>query len=162
MKKFLFAAFALMGAYSATSQTFGLGVSGGYLTEIESIGVSGDVVYEFNDSFGIATTATFTFTEESGVRTKWFALDLNGRYKLVEELYVLAGGQYLDVTVKQLGLGGGVIGDASTSSDSEFGINAGAGYKYNLVDNVNLFTEVKYVFLDAGYLHARLGLQFDF
>ncbi len=162
MKKIFLVTLVLLANYTATSQTFGLGISGGYLTEIESIGVSGDIVYEFNDKIGLATTGTFTVKEESGVRNKWFALDLNARYKVLQEFYILAGGQYLDITTKQLGLGGGVIGDESTNSESEFGINTGAGYKINLVDNVNLFTEVKYVIVDTGYLHARLGLQFDF
>lgn len=162
MKKLFFFICIIGVVQYGNAQGFGASISAGYLSEIESIGASGDLVYEFDSKWGVSTNATFTAKEFTGVRVKWFVLDLNGRYKVIDELYVLAGGEYLKQTVKALGLGGGTIGQANTSSGSEYGINLGTGYKYNIVDNINIFAEVKYVIMDVGYLHARAGLHFDF
>jgi len=88
---------------------------------------------------------------------------LNARYKVYDEFYVLAGGQYLSINSEELGLGGGnPLGSGIQISSTEFGANIGGGYKYNILDNVNVFTEVKYVAIETGYVHGRLGLQFDF
>ncbi len=162
MKKILFILAFTTGILSTQAQGFGASVSGGYLSEIDAIGASGDLIYEFNEKWGVSTNATFAVADEKSTRAKWFAVDLNGRYKVISELYVLAGGEYLNITLKQLGLGGGSIGQESEISDGEFGINVGSGYKYNLIDNVSIFAEAKYVILEEGYFHARLGLQFDF
>lgn len=144
------------------AQEFGGGFHAGYLTEIDAIGAGADLTYEINENFGLTASGTFASAEGGGVRNKWLALDLNGRYNVIDKLYVLAGGEYLSLTVKNLGIGGGQVGDESTVKDSEFGVNLGTGYRYNLVDNVNLFAEVKYVVLEAGYVHARAGIHFDF
>lgn len=88
-------------------------------------------------------------------------VDLNGRYKVIDELYLLAGGEYISLTVKNTGLGGGSIQGESEVTETDFGINLGSGYKYNIMDNVNVFAEVKYVIIEQGYLHARLGILFD-
>ena len=151
-----------MSTYVAQAQEFGAAIHAGYLTEIEAIGAGADLTYEFTEKIGITASGTFAATEEQGIRNKWFALDLNGRYNVVDKLYVLAGGEYLSATVKNLGLGGGNISGESTVTDSEFGINLGGGYRYTIVDNVSVFAEVKYVVLDAGYVHARAGLHFGF
>ena len=163
MKKLLLVLTVLLSTYSLTAQGFGAAISGGYLSEIEGFGASADLIYEIDEKWGVSTNATYSVADAGSIRAKWFAVDLNGRYKVYDEAYVLAGGEYLNITLKQGGLGVGSIMSESETSNGEFGINAGAGYKYNIIDNVNVFTEVKYVIIDpAGYFHARLGLQFDF
>lgn len=90
-------------------------------------------------------------------------MDLNAWYKVIDEFYLLAGGQYLSINIKELGLGGGnpLAGGVVAETD-EFGFQAGTGYVYNLVDNVNIFAEVRYAFVETGYVHGKLGLRFNF
>lgn len=161
MKKILLV-LMMFTATATFAQGLSVGISGGYLSELDGFGGSGDVIYNFDDKFAVATNATYAVAEEGSTRAKWFAVDLNGHYKLIEEFYLLAGGQYLSITLKELGLGGGSINPATQVSGNDFGINVGSGYKYNLVDNVNIFAEAKYVIIETGYFHARIGLQFDF
>ena len=162
MKKLLLLLTITFFCYTSYAQEFGAAIHAGYLTEIDAIGAGGDLTYEFTDKIGVTASGTFAAAEGTGIRNKWLALDLNGRYNVIDKLYVLAGGEYLSITVKGLGLGGGVIADESTTTDGEFGVNLGTGYRYNIVDNVNIFAEVKYVVLEAGYVHARAGLHFSF
>ncbi len=162
MKKLLFVLAIVLSVHTARSQGFGASISGGYLSEIEAFGASADLIYDITEKWGVSTNGTFAVADAGSLRTKWFAIDLNARYKVYDEFYVLGGGEYLNITLKEGGLGGGTIEQESEISNSEFGVNAGAGYKYNIIDNVNVFAEAKYVILDAAYFHARLGLQFDF
>tara|TARA_A100000171_G_scaffold53095_1_gene76788 strand:+ start:11628 stop:12119 length:492 start_codon:yes stop_codon:yes gene_type:complete len=163
MKKIILVATLIITSLQLHAQEFGIGAHAGYLTEIDAIGAGIDFNYDFTEKWGISTATVFSATEEGGIRNKWFAVDLNARYYVVDKLYAFAGGEYLSLTVKTLGLGGGVIGGTETTvQDSEFGVNLGTGYRYNLVDNVNLFAEVKYVLLDAGYVHAKAGVHFSF
>lgn len=162
MKKLFIFSILFFTAFAINAQGFGAAVSGGYLSELDGIGASGDLIYEFDEHWGVSTNATYAVADETDTRAKWFAVDLNGRYKVYDELYLLAGGEYLSITLKGLGLGGGSITGESKVTNSDFGINVGSGYKYNLLDNVNVFAEAKYVIIDTGYFHARLGLQFDF
>ncbi|GEQ86549.1 hypothetical protein ULMS_20570 [Patiriisocius marinistellae] len=170
MKKVLFLICMVCGISAVNAQGFKAGFGVGYLTEIDGVGVSADLIYEFDEKWGIGNTNTFSTAEFNGSdRINWFAIDLNARYKVYKELYVLAGGEYLSQSLKTKNLFGGFqIGDA-TFKDSSFGANVGAGYKIHLVSNVNLFGEIKYTTLsldrgveNSGYIHARVGLLFDF
>ena len=163
MKKLYFLAFTFFAVYGAQAQGFGIGVGVGYLSELEGFGGSADLIYEFDEHWGVSTTFTYAVKDQEGVRAKWTIFDVNARYKVYDELYLLAGGEYRSVDLKLLGLGGGnPIGAEQRISASDYGVNAGAGYTYNLVDNVNVFAEVKYAFMDAGYVHGKLGLRFKF
>ncbi len=163
MKKLFFFTIALISIYGIRAQEFGAGISGGYLTELEGFGGSVDLISEITEKWGVSATFTYAVADKSGIRSKWSIIDLNGRYKVIEELYLLVGGEYISVNLKELGLGGGdPLSTERTIKGSDFGVNVGTGYIYNIADNVNVFTEVKYVIMDLGYLHARLGLIFDF
>jgi len=163
MKKLFFFAIALLSIYGIRAQEFGAGISGGYLTELEGFGGSVDLISDITEKWGVSATFTYAVADKSGVRSKWTVVDVNGRYKVIDELYLLAGGEYLYVNLKELGLGGGdPLSTERTITGSDFGVNLGTGYIYNIADNVNVFAEVKYVIMDLGYLHARLGLIFDF
>ena len=169
MKRILIIAMFLVGMASVNAQGFKAGIAGGYITELEGIGVSADLIYELNEKWGISNTTTFTVIEDNNIRTKWLALDLNGRYKIVDELYAIAGVEMLSLAYKNASDFGILTGSGNIPpSSTEFGGNLGAGYKYNLIDNINIFGEVKYTFIDnvvlasSGYIHGRLGLLFDF
>lgn len=162
MKKIFVLAIAILGITGMQAQEFGIGVSGGYLSELDGVGGSADLIYKFDEKWGLNGTFTFAAKDDTGIRAKWTIFDLNVRYNVYDEFYILTGGESLSVNIKDLGLGGGQpTGGNLESSDSQFGVNAGTGYKYNIADNVNIFAEVKYVFLDAGYVHAKLGILFD-
>jgi outer membrane immunogenic protein len=163
MKKLYVLVFTFFAIYGAQAQGFGIGIGAGYLSEIEGFGGSADLIYEFDEHWGVSSTFTYSVADKEGVRAKWTIVDINARYKVYDELYLLAGGEYLSVDLKLLGLGGGnPIGAEQSFSTSDYGINAGAGYTYNLIDNVNVFAEVKYVLMEQGYLHGKLGLRFKF
>lgn len=156
-------AITLLGFTALHAQGFGIGISGGYLSEIDGVGGTADLIYELDEKWGVSTSYTFATKDDTGVRAKWNIIDVNARYVVIDEFYLLAGGQYLDISLKQLSLGGGnPVGGSQFSDASEYGANAGVGYKYNLVDNVNLFAEVKYAFVDMGYVHGKFGMRFDF
>ena len=163
MKKIYFLAFTFFAIYGVQAQGFGIGVGAGYLSELEGFGGSADLIYEFDEHWGVSSTFTYAVADKDGVRSKWTIFDVNARYKVYEELYLLAGGEYLSANLRLLGLGGGdPTGGEGAFTDSEYGVNLGTGYTYNLVDNVNIFAEVKYVLMDVGYVHGRLGLRFNF
>lgn len=170
MKKYIILLVMIAGISTAGAQGFKAGFGAGYLTGIDGAGGSVDLIYELNEKWGISNTNTFAFAEIQGDdRLKWFAVDLNARYKFLKRFYAIAGVEYLAITfVDKTNLGGFSTGDERFHS-SEIGGNVGVGYVYNLIDNVNIFVETKYSFLelgeqvdDSGYLHARLGLLFDF
>ena len=140
MKKLLLLAITVFCAGGLYAQGFGIGVSGGYFSELDGLGGTADLIYEFDENWGASTSFSFAAAEDTGIRAKWTVVDLNARYSVIDELYLLAGGQYLSVNIKELGLGGGnpVSGGQSLDS-SEFGFQAGTGYVYNLIDNVNIY-----------------------
>ncbi len=68
--------------------------------------------------------------------------------------YGLGGLNFLNVSAKfESG------GSSDTSSDSEVGLNLGAGLEYGL-DFADLFGELKFVFGDADQLNLGVGLRF--
>lgn len=163
MKKLFLFAITLFCAGGLYAQGFGIGVSGSYFTELDGLGGTADLIYEFNENWGASTSFSFAAADDTGVRAKWTIVDLSARYSVIDDLYLLAGGQYLSVNLKELGLGGGnPLGSDRIDGSDEFGFHAGTGYVYNLVDNVNVFAEVRYAFVDSGYVHGKLGLRFDF
>ncbi len=163
MKKYLFVLAVLLGGYSVSAQGFGAAISGGYLSEIDGFGGTADLIYSIDEKWSVASDVTYSVADSGPTRNKWFIVDLNAQYKVYDEAYVLGGGEYLSMTLKSGGLGAGSIGTEFETTNNEFGFNAGAGYRYKIIDNVSVFTEVKYVFVDpSGYFHARLGLHFDF
>jgi len=165
-KHIVFLLFVLAGVTSQ-AQGFGGAISAGYLTELDGAGGSADLIYEFNEKWGVSTDFTFAAADSNIVRNKWTILNLNARYKVYDEFYLFAGGQWLNVNLKGKGLSdGNPLGEEFETSEDGVGFNLGTGYKYNLADNVNVFADVKYVAIDvaelSGYIHARLGLHFDF
>jgi len=152
------------------SDGFKAGFAAGYLSEIESFGGSVDLIYQLNDKWSIGNTNMFTVSElPTKERLKWFTTDLNARYKVYDEFYMLAGGQYLYQTLIEKTYIGGFESGEQVVKDSNFGANIGAGYIYHLLSNVNIFAEIKYTLLadesvpvaSSGYMQARIGMVFD-
>ena len=177
MKKLLlllcfFAGFSFIQAQEQNSDDTGFraGFAAGYLSEIESIGGSVDLLYQIDQKWSFGITTLFTVNElPNKERLKWFTMDLNARYKVYDEFYMLAGGQYLYQTLIEKTYIGGFESGEQTVKDSNFGANIGAGYIYHLLSNVNIFAEIKYTLLadesvpvaSSGYMQARIGMVFD-
>lgn len=146
---------------------FRAGFAVGYLSEIQSIGGSVDLIYQLNDKWSIGNTNMFSVGGLPGTdRLSWFTLDLNTRYKVYDEFYILVGGQYLfeEKTIKD-----DTFLENKKIRDQNFGANIGAGYIYHLLSNVNVFAEIKYTILanesvpveSSGFMQARIGMVFD-
>ena len=177
MKKLLlllcfFAGFSFIQAQEQNSDDAGFraGFAAGYLSEIESIGGSVDLLYQIDQKWSFGITTLFTVNElPNKERLKWFTTDLNARYKVYDEFYILAGGQYLYQTLIEKTYIGGFESGEQVVKDSNFGANIGAGYIYHLLSNVNVFLEIKYTLLadesapvqSSGYMQARIGMVFD-
>ena len=177
MKKLLlllcfFAGFSFIQAQEQNSDDAGFraGFAAGYLSEIESVGGSVDLIYKLDQKWSIANTTLFTVSElPSKERLKWFSMDLNARYKVYDAFYMLAGGQFLYQTLIEKTYIGGFESGEQVVQNSNFGANIGAGYIYHLLSNVNVFTEIKYTILanesvpveSSGYMQARIGMVFD-
>ncbi|MAZ72453.1 MAG: hypothetical protein CMC70_04835 [Flavobacteriaceae bacterium] len=145
------------------AQDLGGAIHAGYLSEIETLGFGGSLLYDINDTWGLAAGGTFAFKSEDNIDVRWIAADLDVHYTFFDNLYALAGGQYLSARVKEdETFNGFVLNEGSAVTSSDFGVNVGAGYRYNLMDNVSVYSEVKYVALESGYIDARLGLHFAF
>lgn len=107
-----------------------------YGADIEAIGIQANGVYTLNEEQGInlAGDLTLYFPEETlGVDVSLFAINANGHYVFTttETLmaYALAG---LNIAIVEVGVNfGGVIGSTSVS-DTELGINAGAGAQFDV------------------------------
>jgi hypothetical protein len=177
MKKLLlllcfFAGFSITQAQEQNFDDVGFkaGFAAGYLSEIESFGGSVDLIYQLNDKWSIGNTNMFTVSElPSKERLKWFTMDLNARYKVYDAFYMLAGGQFLYQTFMEKTYVGGFESDEQAVKSSNFGANIGAGYIYPLINNANVFIEIKYTMLSnesepietSSYMQARIGMVFD-
>ena len=161
MKKYIFLLMIISGVYNSNAQGFGVSISAGYLSEIEAMGFGADLIYEFDEKWGVSTNGTWAVADIAEDKLRWLAFDLNARYKVYDNLYALIGGELLRSTfTDRSNVGGFIIGETKISM-TDYGVNLGTGYKYNIADNVNIFAEVKYVVIETGYVHARAGVQFD-
>ena len=177
MKKLLlllcfFAGFSFIQAQEQNSDDTGFraGFAAGCLSEIESIGGSVDLLYQIDQKWSFGITTLFTVNElPNKERLKWFATDLNARYKVYDEFYMLAGGQFLYQTLIEKTLIDNFNLGEQVVQDTNFGANIGAGYVYHLLNNANVFVELKYTLLadesapvqSSGYMQARIGMVFD-
>ncbi|MFK7846047.1 MAG: hypothetical protein AB8G77_12170 [Rhodothermales bacterium] len=107
-----------------------------YGTDIEAIGIQANGVYTLNEEQGInlAGDLTLYFPDEvPGVDVSLFAINANGHYifTTTETLvaYALAG---LNIAVVKIGVDFGEVFGSSSVSDTELGINAGAGAQFDV------------------------------
>ncbi|MDR9418458.1 outer membrane protein [Gracilimonas sp.] len=167
--------FSVLAFQNSQAQFVKAGVGLMYGTEIEQPGIRVDGVYQINEE--IRAVADFGFylpdeTESSGggvtstTTSTYWELNLNGNYIFSSDTesgmtaYALAGLNYLNFNVDSEASGGGFTGSTSFS-DSEVGLNVGAGIEYAL-DFGDLFGEAKYVIGDFDQLNIGAGLRFNF
>lgn len=141
--------------FVATTAQAQLSVGGGlgYGFDIEALGIQGRAVYGITDQ--IRGQADFTyFLEGTDGVTSW-EFNVNGNYMLTSsggfDIYALAGLNFAHVTVD--------LGPFGNASNTDTGLNIGAGAQMGLSDNLNFFGEAKFslggsdqLFLGAGVL----------
>ena len=161
MKKRIFFTLLMVGIITVSSLkaqlSFGPGIL--YASDIETMGISANVSYNFAGKLGAMATYTYftgkTLTYgETSQETNWWALDLDGTYTLSSKekskFYALAGWNiiYWD------------YGNAQPN-DNHSGFNLGGGWKFGLSKNFELVPEARYTFANGGgYFRGGLKLMF--
>lgn len=160
MKKlttFLFTALFTILLFSDSNAQFvkaGAGLM--YGSEIEQLGIRGDAVYQINEEFRVVGDLGFFFPEDYGNTTfTWWELNANANYVFHADTeqglmaYALGGLNYTTLRWS----------NGDSYSNSEVGLNLGAGLEYSL-DFAELFGEMKFVLSDADQLNIGAGLRF--
>lgn len=172
MKKlttFLFTAlFAILLFTDSHAQFVKAGAGLMYGSEIEQLGIRGDAVYQINEEFRVVGDLGFYFPDKTdfgggaSFTVTWWELNANGNYIFHADAeqgltaYALGGLNFTTIRVKS-----DTGSTSSSNSDTEVGLNIGAGIEYGL-DFAELFGELKFVLSDADQLNIGAGLRFPF
>jgi len=162
MKKFFIVIIAILfvGSFQETKAQFSVGAGLGYATDISSLGISANVGYEIDETW--EATGSYThFLEKDYV--KWSAVDFNANYNISEienlgKFYAIGG---LNITTVKIDIPGlsEFLGSSSTS-ESNFGVNIGAGLKMDLSEKMILAPEMTYSISSGSYLRIGAKLMF--
>lgn len=158
MKKILLSALFVLGLITLGNTTvnaqagdFKLG--GGLLfgSEVESVGLQVNGVYRFNEQWAGEADLGFYFPgDDTGLDSFW-EINGNAQYLFaVEQDYHFYGLGGLNVSTAENVLG---------NTNSELGINIGAGGEYKL-QNFSLYGELKYVIGDFDQIVLGAGVRF--
>lgn len=147
--------------YAQESGDISIGGGLGYGTEIESLGIQAGGVYVINEQFrGAADLIYYLPNDSFGWDFSWFEINANGHYLFVTEddliAYALGG---LNISTLKYDYPDNAFFNGGSVSESEVGLNAGAGLEYNL-DFAFLYAELKYILSSADQLVATAGLRF--
>lgn len=150
---------AFMVCMLAAADTFAqkkIGVMLGYGTEVEQIGLGINGEFNINSKVSISPSFIYWFPEDP---IKWWEFNANVNYYFstagTADFYGLAG-----VNLFTLKYDGDIPnGD---DSNSEVGLNLGAGVNFNVGENWEPFTELKFVIGDADQLGLFFGIKFRF
>ncbi|NGP76498.1 porin family protein [Balneolaceae bacterium YR4-1] len=158
MKKILLSAVLVLGLLAlgnntANAQSGDFKLGGGLLygTEVESVGLQVNGVYRFTEEWaGEADLGIYFPGDDTGLDSFW-EINANAQYLFLLEdefhLYGLAG---LNVSTAK-----NIVSD----TNSELGINLGGGGEYHL-ENLSIFTELKYIIGDFDQLVIGAGVRF--
>ncbi len=170
MKKILvFIGFLFIGSQIQAQTTIGGGVA--YGTEIESIGIDLTGQYFFSDNLAGEVSFTYYFPKDYGFddfQIKWYEINANVNYYFGEadgsfKPYGIGGLNMAFVSVPTFNYGniftGG--GEIETATNSEFGLNIGAGADFDMDSNITPFAQIKYVIGNANQLQILAGIRFN-
>ncbi len=162
MKKLfvLIIAVLFIGTIQETKAQFSVGAGLGFATDISTLGISANLAYEIDETW--AATGSYThFLEKNNI--KWSAIDFNANYNISEidnlgQFYAIGG---INITTVKIDIPGfsNFINDSSVS-ESNFGVNIGAGIKIDLSDKMLLAPEMTYSLKTGGYLRIGAKLMF--
>ena len=134
----------------------------GYYSVTPEIRIGGDFTYYFPQDFS-ESGQDFSYTIEAAVSE----ININGHYLFVNEadlvVYALAGINITRVSIEERDIDEFFgIDESFSSSESETGLNLGAGLEYNL-DFANFYAEAKLANLggDANQFVLGAGLRFN-
>lgn len=137
----------LFAAGTASAQK--VGVFLGYGTEVEELGIGVNGEFNINSKVSIAPSFIYWFPEDP---ISWWEFNANGHYYFATsgsaDFYGLAGINLFSAKIE-----GG-------DSESEVGLNLGAGANFNIGKNWEPFTELKFVLGDADQLGLFFGAKF--
>lgn len=154
----LIALFTLTTVVSKAQLKVGAGLH--YATDIDNLGISLNGQYLINDDWTAAAGFTY-FLETEYI--KWSALDFNAHYsiKTIENVGALYGIGGLNITMIKIDIPGfsDWIGESSTS-DSNVGLNIGAGLSIDISEKLVLAPEAVYTISSGGYLRIGAKLLF--
>lgn len=162
MKKLfvIIVAILLVGSFQETKAQFTVGAGLGYASDISSLGISANVGYEIDETW--AATGSYThFLKKDYV--KWSAIDFNANYNISEieslgNLYAIGG---INITTVKLDIPGlSEVFGGSSASESNFGLNIGAGLKVDLSEKMILAPEMTYSISSGSYLRIGAKLMF--
>ncbi|MBI9034725.1 MAG: outer membrane beta-barrel protein [Bacteroidales bacterium] len=162
MKKFtlLFVVMTFIGTQALYAQSkIKVGGSLGYSTQIGSVGIGLDGVYNINDKIDAA--ADFTYYIENDY-VSWITIDANGHYLLMEKdktnVYGLGGLGLIigTVNIPELEMFG-----YGSSSYSRICLNLGGGATHSLTDKLSLMGEAKLAITNGSYLNLRVGVLYS-
>lgn len=165
MKKILLTFAAILLFTTLTSaQGFKGGAGLAYGTDISTVGISANGLYEINKQWEIGGSFIFFFEKDL---VSWKALNVNAHYILSDndgmKFYGLAGANLTlySIDIPEVTFGGISVGGGETTG-SNFGVNLGAGTRKELSKSVELFGEAQYTISDGSYLTANVGVLFKF
>ncbi len=151
----------LFGA-TATAQKRGNILAGGglgYATEINNLSIFANGVYQITDEWegSLGITYFLPKKENGGSDITWLGFDLDAHYVFSKQdnldFYGLAGLHITRVSTEFNGV---------SFSDTNTGLNLGAGGRYQLTDNLYGIGEAKYVLADGGFFNLNVGVLFRF
>ena len=147
-----------------------------YATDINSAAVFAKGVYLINDEWEASLGINYYFPKDEGpYEIKWLGFDLDAHYVFSKtdnlDIYGIAGLNIMRVSIPSYDIDYGDYDfpydeepttSTSTISNTETGINLGAGARYKLSDNLYGLGEAKYAINNGGYLQLSAGVLFGF
>src|SRR5688572_10773144 len=140
----------MMAAVDSSAQK--IGVMLGYGTEVEELGIGVNGEFNINDKVSISPSFVYWFPEDP---ISWWEFNANVNYYFTKagsaDFYGLAGINLFSAKIDYNG---------ENDSNSEVGLNLGAGVNFNIGKNWEPFTELKFVIGDADQLGLFFGAKF--
>ncbi len=172
-------AMVLMIGFGAKAQRGDILAGGGlgYATKIDKPAIFIGGVYQITPEWEGAADFTYFFSDKveaaySKWTLRWSALNLNAHYVFYNENQIEAYGlgglsiRFATAKYEYTGPTGGqydYLEDRDYSStDSDVGLNLGAGGRYQLSDNLYGVAEMKFTILDGSYFQIGAGIQYKF
>jgi opacity protein-like surface antigen len=138
----------------------GAGLMFGTLTDDLGININGE--YAFNDKWSTEAHVSIFFVEDiegggfTADQSLWM-IDFDAHYHIIKGLYALAG---LNFTTFKASTD--VLGTQVSASDTDVGLNIGAGYLLDLGGRIKPFGDIRYVISGSDQLVIRAGAKYEF
>ena len=145
--------FVMIATASAQKGDMKIGPLVAYGSEIKNPGIGVKFHYGINDKIRLAPDFIYYFKKND---VSWWELNVNGHYMFSESgdmgFYALAGLNMLGSKVEIMGI---------STSDTEMGINLGAGVQKPLTSKILGVAEAKYTLSSSDQLVISVGLLFN-